>query len=265
MSSVTMRLSQITKHGKYLSVRNLKTVKREDGKTLHDTENIAASLVGMTVDYLTRYMLGGEKTDAFQISLEGATILDLVKNVSHYQLEAHTLLDEISGLDDLSIINACKLTGFDVVQRSGLSGYKPIEDIHPDEDTIVNIRIMVERSIAFLEEYGPVIKEGFTFEGGYTRTISKGDGDYLTSDALWDFKVSVSNPTSKQVLQILVYYLMGKHSIHKEFDSIKKIGLYNPRKNVIRYIDIDDIPKETMEAVCLEVIGYQLSDLKLEE
>jgi hypothetical protein len=32
--------------------------------------------------------------------------------------------------------------------------------------------------------------DGFTFEGGYTDTVSKGDGDLTTADTLWDFKVS---------------------------------------------------------------------------
>ena len=31
----------------------------------------------------------------------------------------------------------------------------------------------------------------------YTETVSAGDGDFLTSDTLWDFKVSKSKPTNK--------------------------------------------------------------------
>ena len=48
---------------------------------------------------------------------------------------------------------------------------------------------MVLRSLAFIENYGPIIKDGFTFEGGYTDIVSSGDGDYLTENTLWDFKV----------------------------------------------------------------------------
>ena len=39
---------------------------------------------------------------------------------------------------------------------------------------------MVKRSLAFWKEYGPITKDGFTFEGGYTDIVSSGDGDYLT-------------------------------------------------------------------------------------
>lgn len=266
MYSVTQRIAMTKQpYGGYLPVRNFKTVKLDDEKKLNDNENIHASLIGIAVDYLTRFMIGTAKKEAFKISLGGAFLLDKMLGESKYLKKAIILLDKVKGLDDLSIINACKLSGFDVVVRSGIIGYKPIENINPDKSTIYNIRIMVERSKEFLGKYGPVISGGFTFEGGYTDIISKGDGDYLTADTLWDFKVSKYNPTSKQTLQILIYYLMGKHSIHKEFDHIKKLGLYNPRKNVIRYVNIDKIPLDTIKEVCLNVIGYKLKDLKIDE
>ena len=78
------------------------------------------------------------------------------------------LVDAVIGLDDNSIINACKLAGFDVARRAGVAAYRPVETILPDHETISNIRIMVERSASFLKEFGPIVKDGFTFEGGYT-------------------------------------------------------------------------------------------------
>ena len=52
------------------------------------------------------------------------------------------------------------------------------------------LRLWLKRSLAFWKEYGPITQDGFTFEGGYTDIVSSGDGDYLTEDTLWDFKVS---------------------------------------------------------------------------
>lgn len=49
---------------------------------------------------------------------------------------------------------------------------------------------MIERALKFFERYGPKILDGFTFEGGYTYIVSSGDGDFITEDTLWDFKVS---------------------------------------------------------------------------
>ena len=110
--------------------------------------------------------------------------------------------------------------------------------------------------MAFFKEYGPIIKDGFTFEGGYTDIIASGDGDFLTEDTLWDFKVSKYPPSNQHTLQILVYYLMGMHSVHDEFKKIKKIGIYNPRLNVVYFYDLDKAPKLMFEEIEKEVIGY---------
>lgn len=62
---------------------------------------------------------------------------------------------------------------------------------------------MVKRSLIFLEIYGPKIKDGLTFEGGYTKVVSAGDCDFLTRDTLRDFKVS----KNKKNLNTLCNYL----------------------------------------------------------
>ena len=125
-----------------------------------------------------------------------------------------------------------------------------------DGNTINNIRIMVERSIKFFSEYGPIISDGFTFEGGYTGLIDSGDGDFLTEDTLWDFKVSKSNITTAHTLQLMIYYLMGTHSIHDEFNSINKIGVFNPRLNIVYILDISKISEALIFEIETEVIGY---------
>ena len=170
---------------------------------------------------------------------------------------AKKLLKGIKGLDNESISNACKLVGYDVCFRAGVIGYKPVEETKPDSDTIENIVIMVKRSLAFWKEYGPITKDGFTFEGGYTDIVSSGDGDYLTEDTLWDFKVSKEEPKSKYTLQLLMYYIMGCHSIHPEFQKIEKLGIFNPRKNKVYIAEISSINPEVIEKVSQDIIGYK--------
>jgi hypothetical protein len=75
--------------------------------------------------------------------------------------------------------------------------------------------------------------DGFTFEGGYTDTVSKGDGDLTTAYTLWDFKVSKAKVKKEYTLQLLMYWRMGLHSVHPEFQSIKYLGIYNPRLNQV--------------------------------
>lgn len=253
MASVTQRISKIKQpFGGYLPMKLFSKEILDDGFTLNETENIHANLVGITVDYLTRFLLGDSIDKAFRISYLGASRIGMLN-------KAETLKTEIIGLDDQSIISACKLAGFDVCFRASKSAYKPIEYINPDKFTIENIRIMVNRSVAFLEKYGPIVCSSPTFEGGYTDTVDCGDGDFLTIDTLWDFKVSKSDPNTRHSLQILMYYIMGLHSIHKHFKNISNLGFFNPRLNIVYTCPINSISPQTITEIENNVICYGIS------
>lgn len=117
---------------------------------------------------------------------------------------------------------------------------------------------MVQRSKKFIEQYGPITKNGFTFEGGYTDLVSTGDGDFLTETTLWEFKVSVKPPTSTHTLQLLMYYLMGMNSLHIEyFETIQELGIFNPRLNCVYLLEIDKISPDVIKEVSEKVIGYR--------
>ena len=250
MASVTKRIKQITQpRGGYLKPSEFEKKEFVDNEHLKE-ESIHSSLVGLAVDYLTRLMLGTPAEEAFKISLLGSMIIG-------EERKAYYLVKSIKGIDDSSIYYACKLVGYDVCYRAGPMGYKEVDEIEADTDTINNIKVMVKRSILFFNQYGPITKDGFTFEGGYTDVIDAGEGDFLTSDTLWDFKVSKNNPTSAHTLQLLVYYIMGMHSFHNEFNSIKKLGIFNPRTNCVYLKNISSIPQEIIDEVSMNVIGYK--------
>ena len=134
----------------------------DDVRDLHENENVSAVLIGIAVDYLTRFNDGLNKREAFKISLQGAANIGEVE-------QAEALLSEVNGLDDQSVINAIKLAGFDVVFRVGPMFYKPVSDIEPDADTVENVQIMVSRARYFFSEYGPTVLDGVTFSGGVYR------------------------------------------------------------------------------------------------
>lgn len=263
MYSVTQRV-RCTKqpYGGYLPLRSFQAIPQNDGHYLFPSENIHGSLVGLSVDYLTRFMNGTPVDQAFGISLMGAHTLDFYRRREDKEdsrkehQHAQELLTKISGLDDESIFHACQLVGYDVCYRAGIAYYQPVDTIKADGATIHNIRIMVQRSLSFLEMYGPVVKDGFTFEGGYTHTVSTGDGDFITKDTMWDFKVLKSKPSSRDTLQLLMYYLMGRHSIHPELQRIQKLGFFNPRSNIVYLLNTSDIPEEVISEVANDVICY---------
>ena len=92
--------------------------------------------------------------------------------------------------------------------------------------------------------------------GGYTPTISTGDGDFLTKDTLWDNKVISSRPSSKHTLQLLVYWIMAQHSGQDCFKTKNKLGMFNPRMNLVYILDTSKISKETIHIIEKEVICY---------
>lgn len=251
MSSVTNRIKAIKQpRGGYINPKEFKEILLNDKNSLNNEENIHASIIGMAVDYLSRINMGDTKEEAFKISLIGAQIIQQLD-------KAQKLLKKIKGLDDNSIVAACKLVGYDVCFRAGINFFKPVENINPDKHTIENIRIMVNRTENFIKEYGPIKENGMTFSGGYTQTITSGDADFMTEDTLWDFKVSNDKPKSAHTLQLLVYYLLGTHSNKEKYSKIKNLGIFNPRLNKVFLIDIDKISEETIKLVENEVIGYK--------
>ena len=222
MTSVTNRIKAVKQpRGGYIPLKQFSAITLDDGKILNSDESVSPGLVGSAVDYLSRLMNGAQPKEAFKISLNGAY-----------------------------------LVGYDVAFRAGPARFITVDTIHADEATIENIRIMVQRSLHFFEIYGPITLDGFTFDSAYTDTITSGDGDYLTKDTLWDFKVIKSKPNKDYTLQVLIYYLMGIRSNQPEFLSISKLGFFNPRQNIVYQTAIADIPKEVIETVEKNVIGY---------
>lgn len=260
MSSVTARIGVVKQPtGGYIKPSQFEAHKIDDGLVLNETENVHASVIGMAVDYLTRFTMGTEAIEAFSISCKGAMIAEQMFNQKGVMENVSKLLSGIKGLDDKSIINACKMVTYDVWLRNPMGAImaKGADETNPDVDTIQNIKIMVERSVAFWEKYGPIVKDGFTFEpNGYTKTVDTGDGDYLTADTLWDFKVSKSKPTNKHTLQLLMYWIMGQHSGQEIYKGIKKLGIFNPRLNVVYLMDINKVPAEVIAEVERDIICY---------
>ena len=259
-TSVTGRIKQVAQpYGGYINPKLLHSYSLGNGiEDLHEEETIYPFQMGMLVDYMTRYISGSSLNEAFKISLLGADILAVSNSPDASDgKKARGYLSKIHGLDDESITAAAKLTGYDVCYRSGIQYYKTVDEIVPDAETIENARLMINRSVDFLNKCGPKVLDGFTLQGGYTKIVATGDGDYITKDALWDFKVSKNPPTKENTLQILMYWRMGLHSIHPEFKNVKYIGIFNPRLNKVYYLETNTIPDDVIHQVEKDVIGYE--------
>lgn len=279
MSSVTERAKEIKQpRGGFVKPSEFTVIEISDGIALNEEENVHGSIIGTVVDYMMRYEMGAKVEEAFSISQQGASIAEKL-GVKKSETVAKKLLKGIKGLDDKSITNACKLVTFDVWKRNPMAALmaKNYKDINPDKATIQNIQTLIKRSIDFFKEYGPPTVFGFTFEhptedlvkytemietqkgtfGGYTATVDSGDGDFISGDTLWDFKVSKTKPNSQHTLQLLMYWIMGKHSGQEIYKNIHRLGIFNPRLNTVYLLETDKISNEVIETVEDEVICYE--------
>lgn len=257
--SVTQRIKQVGQpRGGYINPKTLvKSVLFEDGVSELPNESVHPSLVGLAVDYLTRYMLGDSAEEAFKISLLGLGVCESagMNEDAEYGRELFRRLSR--DLNMTTVESAIKLCAFDVCVRAGMAGYKSIMLINADLYTCSNVAVMVKRNLNLFKVYGNPVLNGFVFKGGYTSTVSTGDGDFVTPDTLWELKVSVREPTKEWTLQTLMYWIMGLNSEQYEiFEKVKYLGIVNPRKNAVYRIAVADIPMKVIEAVERDVIGY---------
>lgn len=253
MFSVSAMAAQAKQpNGGYLPVSLFRTIEYDDGNTTPSISAEYAGAVGTVVDYITRFAMTEDKQTAFSVSLAGA------EKVAH-RTDAIRLLDKITGLNEPSLCAAFELVKYDVAFRQGAAAFIPTEAKAPPKEVLLATAIMIQRTIAFFHTYEMPVLNGFTMDGGYSRLVSSGDGDYVTETTLLDMKCTSGNLNSHWTLQLLMYYIMGYHSRNRSyFYKLDRLGFFNPYKNIFFYYDIDDIPNEILYKVSRDVIGYKM-------
>lgn len=251
--TVTQRIRAIQQPEEgYIPISKFSVKKYEDFCQLHYKENITANYVGLAVDYLTRFYVTKNIEEAFDISMLGAKIL---REEYGMETEYQNCVELLRKIRQGDIFSAVQLVAYDEVYRAGIID---IPELKADKFTIENIKIMVNRGVNFLKHCSSEIKSGLDFEGGYTNIVVNGDCDYLTENALIDFKVIHGEITTNYTLQILMYYLLGLNSKNKsDFQKVKWLALFNPRKNIVYYINVKKISDSVVEEVSKKVIGYR--------
>lgn len=222
----------------------------DDEYQLNDKEYIPAGIVGSAVDYLSRMMITGDKSKAFEISFLFKKYPVFVNNPGHELCKlADKLLEQITGLDDLSIIRACQLVCYDLIIRAGVSAFKsgfehcmslPPEDY---KSTVENIRVMVQRCIEYFKGCAPVTETGFCVR----YESLKGDGDFVTETALVDLKTSKRKISLKDKRQLFLYWYAGLHTEGLNFSKIDTLNIFNPRLNIAWKLKTSQFTEELLE------------------
>lgn len=66
--------------------------------------------------------------------------------------DSFDLIDEVTGLDDDSILAAFQLSIYETIYRSGCKSSVNLENKLPDNHTIENIKEMINRSLAYFKQ-----------------------------------------------------------------------------------------------------------------
>lgn len=263
MVSLTNRINQIKQpYGGFIPVKdmNIRVFFDDMDNVIPKESTFEPQLKGLIVDYLTRIYLGFSKKDAFKISLLGANLI----SESEIAYELLSLIDN-NNIDDQSIIAAYSLVSYDVVFRRGLEFYKPVNHKNMNDYDIAEIRSMVLRTLNFFKKNDQsIIDSGITFKGGYNKNVSSADADFISTNTLWDLKSSKNDPTSKDTLQLLGYYLLGVRSGNSLFDGIDTIGIYNPRLNKSYTLLLKDIGSDVTLLAGSALFGDDFMSLSMQ-
>ena len=256
-ASVTGILANIKQpRGGYLPLSNFDMESHCDNLRVVGDYNIAPSLVGLAVDYGTRIALGSDPEETFEVATVGAGMVGASDVAESLIADIDAAGLKSGEIDEKSVVSLCKLSGFDSAFRAGASAYRPVSEINPDRQTIADIGNLILRTKAFFDASAEPVIAGFTFEGAYTDDAGASDGDYICGDTLWDLKVSKNEPTIKNTMQVLLYYLMGLRSSKDEFKAVTRIGLFNPWLQKSWSISVLDLDESFLSMVENDILGY---------
>ena len=222
----------------------------EDENQLNNEERVDSGIVGSAVDYLSRMMITGDKSKAFEISMLFKKMPFFANHTDSWVCNhADTLLEKITGLDDLSIIRACNLVCFDLIIRTNyadfLKGYNQCANLPPEDykSTVENIRVMVQRCIEYFKGCAPVTETGFRVK----YKSLKGDGDFVTETTLVDLKTSKGKTSMKDKRQLFLYWYAGLHTEGLDFSKIDTLSIFNPRLNMDWKLKTSQFTEELLE------------------
>lgn len=243
-------------------------------------EKSQPAIVGVVVDYLTRFMLEsriGMDTTAMKwdrVPRHG------IRNDIHMLSEEEycKVKERVQGLDADSVDAMFMLTAWDTMYRAGIE-IDP-DTLHPDEVTTDHVIRMVAKALEMLGDGEVAI--GPTFIGGMPDGIQSADADFIRDGWLVDMKVSKKEaPDITQTLQLAVYYIMGKmviegrgnppgmghfNTYRDAFRNMHGVEILNPRCGVMWRLLMKEVPDETIEAIIGDVMGgYSENGVDLHE
>ncbi len=250
--NVTTRIATIVPpKGGYVPISSMaETV--TDGDVITVPPTLRSDVLGQCVQYYATYLYTGDDSKATEVSRMGIMRMTGPQRESYLDL-CSRLRTEDDERRRVGIMYA--ISSYDELFRSGRFPHGPADPDISDGEADMLLEAS-KRTVAFMARH-PVTDIEVDFPGAYTDCICKGDADILCRDRLWDIKVSKYPPTRDNLLQVLVYYLMGMHSNERsKYEGVRGIGIYNPLLGREYTVDLSSISEEVLDEVRTKVIGY---------
>lgn len=278
MTSIRERAAlAVQPEGGYFGLSKFDASDLGDGRGAVSVNGVPSKWVARAVDGLSRMVLEGQRADVFYRYLRCAARAEDCGRKGAIRA-AKDMKDDITGLDDESVANACKLVSFgDWTEDPAAAEDGPSwEDLDVDAPSVSAVRTMAERMGLLFEKYGQPEERGFSFEpadgdtmgyvsmtmggggrwGGYTTSASSGCGDFMTGDVMWLVKADGSEADDADTLELLMWLAMGAKSGQAVYGAVSRLGIFEPGTGRVYLTDVDDVSAGVLEDVCGGVLGY---------
>lgn len=268
--SVTQRITGISKfrpwpqfllaiqqpRGGYISPKSMSEAIITKDHDLEDQskESVVPALMGCAVDLGTRILLTGSIDIVAEPLKEWAKDQDKSWQTM-VQNELHRFMNPAIGFEQREKFDAILgLASIEIYRRS----FQVLNLRSTNKADFDNFYKMIASAKELEKRIGRITQTGVTFEGGYTHTVSLGEADMLTQDALIDIKTSKYPPTAKHTLQLLLYWRLGIHSENPDaYQDLTSLGIWNPRLGIYYSYPIEDIENSTIQKLDSEILAYE--------
>lgn len=128
-----------------------------------------------------------------------------------------------------------------------------------DDETLSHIGEMRARVSRCFERFGEPVSPTM-WQVHSEKFQLRGHIDFVSSNTIWDLKVSSTKPSNVDLLQLLLYWTVAKDNPDTGLE-VTHLGICNPRRDAAWRIAVRDVPEDVIRALDVIASAEQPSDL----
>lgn len=252
---------------------------KQDSYVVSNNSSIPAVHLGLIVDYCIKYILGVKLSDILHVEYAGyaehirVSAIKFFDSVSEQSLTQIYIEDErkriclsdfISRVENAETFDEFVTNMLYVIQYGDFIrniGYAynrvgEVFDTKLSKDELRDILIFFMRTRGWIDTFEKATPMYKFKPFGYNNTVTSGEGDFCTKNTLWDLKVSNGEPTTKDTLQLLIYYIMAKHSGNRLYKYVDSVGVYNPKLDATWICNMEEVDSSIIRNV-QDMLGFR--------